>query len=217
MSRLHPFDWLFREFAESEFPDVKKSIATPTPTLADFIRSPKVEELLKQIQPPDGAVDPTEVHEYLALLYSIYRFWDAGETTATLERETLEPALDNPADSPPALPVSAMYIQLPPSWFWTRITDETPFEPVDGIFLSVGGTNTEFTAVAVLGLREERQGFSQVTVTASEEDFEKAQSEVRKPKFQPVMDGGEAAGFRSIVSQAELLHLSHLALTCIAG
>ncbi len=49
-------------------------------------------------------------------------------------------------------------------------------------------------------------------MTAEPGDFLIARDMVRAEPFAPDMEGGSAAGFRSIASQAELLHLVHLAL-----
>jgi hypothetical protein len=69
----------------------------------------------------------------------------------------------------------------------------------------------------VLGLRAERDGFSQISVVAHPDDLRAAPDLARPDRFEPVLEGGTRAGFRSIVSPAELLLLTHLALTRGAG
>ena len=70
--------------------------------------------------------------------------------------------------------------------------------------------------LAVLGLRPERGGFSQIALTVPPEDLAQAKDFVRRPRFAPVLEGGERAGVKSLVSEAELLHLAHLALAQVA-
>ena len=74
----------------------------------------------------------------------------------------------------------------------------------------------ELLVLAVLGLRPVRVGFSQISVAAPPLDVAGAARLVRRPLFAPVLEGGERAGMKSLVSDAELLHLTHLALGQIA-
>jgi hypothetical protein len=111
------------------------------------------------------------------------------------------------------VPHGACYLQLPERLFWARIAQDATAEPVDGLFLASGAEGGEVTVLAVLGFRPERGGFSQVTVTAPPEDFARAGSFVRRPLFAPALEGGERAGVRSLLSEAELLYLASLALT----
>ena len=74
----------------------------------------------------------------------------------------------------------------------------------------------ELLVLAVLGLRPEREGFSQIAVAAPPEEVAGAARLARRPPFAPVLEGGERAGMKSLVSEAELLHLAHLALAQVA-
>jgi hypothetical protein len=65
--------------------------------------------------------------------------------------------------------------------------------------------------VAVLGLREDRDGFSQISVTATSADVAAA-APSRQPALGPAMPGGDVAGFHSVTSVAEMLLLVRLAL-----
>jgi hypothetical protein len=114
--------------------------------------------------------------------------------------------------SRPTVPHGACYLQLPERIFWARIADTAAPEPLDGVFLVAGPAGAELTVLAVLGLRPDRDGFSQLVVTAPAADFSHAREAARRPLFAPVLDGGDRAGLRSLVSEAELLYLAHLAL-----
>jgi hypothetical protein len=74
----------------------------------------------------------------------------------------------------------------------------------------------EVTLLAVLGLRQERGGFTQVTVHARPTDFAAARGAQRDPPFAPVMDGGTSGGVLSVATPAELLTLVQLALLAVA-
>ena len=116
----------------------------------------------------------------------------------------------------PDVPHRACYLQLPERLFWARISDTAAPEPLDGLFLAAGPGDREITVLAVLGLRPERGGFSQIALTVPPEDLAQAKDFVRRPRFAPVLEGGERAGVKSLVSEAELLHLAHLALAQVA-
>ena len=73
-----------------------------------------------------------------------------------------------------------------------------------------------WTVAAILGLRSGRDGFSQITVTGGADDVAGAARDRRDPPFAPVMDGGGEAGFKSVTTAGELLHLAHLALISAA-
>ncbi len=80
------------------------------------------------------------------------------------------------------------------------------------MFVVRNDCDLQLTVVAVLGLRPDRDGFSQITVSATVADMLAAAATRREPPFGPVMDGGREAGFLSVTSEGELLHLAHLAL-----
>ena len=181
---------------------------------------------LRQLSPPGEAAAGTTIAEYETLLYAVYRFWSTGRHSLALGREALEHALapddrGHPGPAPdvratPDVPHRACYLQLPERLFWARISDTAAPEPLDGLFLAAGPGDREITVLAVLGLRPERGGFSQIALTVPPEDLAQAKDFVRRPRFAPVLEGGERAGVKSLVSEAELLHLAHLALAQVA-
>jgi hypothetical protein len=166
--------------------------------------------------------------EYGTLLYVAHRFWRAGRHTISLDGAAVERmlALDQggragareaaQTGSPLTVPHGACYLQLPERLFWARIAPDAPAEPLDGLFLAAGADGREITVLAVLGFRPERGGFSQVALTVPTEDFARAGGLARRPLFAPALEGGERAGVKSLLSEAELLHLVSLALA-LAG
>lgn len=158
-------------------------------------------------------MSPEAAVEYLSLLYVGYRYWEAGKHTFQVDRRSLEAFFRAPPTGPLQAPHGACYLELPERWFWGRIDEEASHEPIEGLFVVTA--KAEFMVVAVLGLREERHGFSQITVTGDDSDIKAAGESLRQPPFAPTMDGGVTAGFKSVTTQGELLHLSYLALAAV--
>lgn len=217
MSRLHPFDYVFGETADERFGELRTEATRSRRDLTErveFLRFEPVRRLLADLRTPDaGDSAGAALEEYGALLYVAYRYWAAGRRAFELGREDVTRMLgEDPPDGAPEVPHGACYLRLPAQLFWAQIHPGGPHEPLDGLFVAAGAGGREITVLAVLGLRAERAGFSQITITAPREDVAQAGATVRSPLFAPVMEGGERAGFRSLVSEGELLHLAHLAL-----
>jgi hypothetical protein len=216
VSRAHPFELVFAPVAETWFGAIKADAGRSgrsADTRAGFAGLESAQQILSEMAPPDTtSVDPMAAGEYLALLFAGYAFWAAGRYTVTVPRARLERMIETPP-APAGLPPGSGYLQLPEQWFWSQVDGASPHEPLDGWFWTSGGTPRELTVVAVLGLRRERPGFSQLSLTAVETDLPAAAQQLRDPPFAPLMEGGDRAGFRSLRSTAELLWLTHLALS----
>jgi hypothetical protein len=215
MTRITPFDLVFHDLvAELDALAAAAARAGKDPRdRAAFTAVPEVQRLLERLAPPAAPDGPGTTDEYAALLYAAFRFRDAGERVLAVSRARLEPrlALRPPAQAP-RIPAGACYLQLPPSWFWARATDDAAHEPLDGCFVVAGSRGDEITIVAVLGLRRERGGFTQITLHVAPGDFVEARAVRRDPPFAPLMEGGATARFHSLATPAELLTLVHLAL-----
>lgn len=212
MSRLHPFDFVFADFAAKHFPEIQREAPDPNLDLGTLTRLPATQNALQAL----GGLDPDDsapvITEYLLLLFAAYRYWVAGQSTRTVARPALEALLaDSPAEHAP-FPEGACYLQLPGHMFWATIGEAAPHEPLDGLFVIGPGASGEVTVVAVLGLRSGREGFSQIAVTAPGAEIAAVEATLPSPAFAPMMQGGAEAGFRSVTSEAELLYLARLAL-----
>lgn len=221
MSRQTPFDLVFRDLVP-EFEALRTDAERQGHALRDlttFAQAPAVQHLLQRVEAPELLErEPAAAAEYLTLLYAAFRFWDAGERLVPVDRPALEPALDTaPEPLRLAVPDSACYVQLPHQWFWAQVGPGGPHEPLDGMFVAAGARGDALTVVAVLGLRPDRPGFSQVSLTAHPDDVQAAPALARSDRFAPVLEGGDRAGFRSVTSAAELLLLTQLALIPGAG
>lgn len=216
MTRPTPFDLVFRDLVGG-LEALRAAARRAARELGDrtaFARAPEVQGLLARIAPPaDGPDVPGSRDEYLTLLYAAYRFWEVGERVLPVPRARLESAIASPPPpGTPAIPGGACYLQLPPSWWWAKVTDDGAHEPLDGCFAVAGTRGDEVTVVAVLGLRRGRAGFTQVALTVSPADFTDAAAIRRDPPFAPLIGGGASAGVHSLATPAELLTFVHLAL-----
>jgi hypothetical protein len=209
MTRPHPFEFAFRDVATAVFVPLHATL--PTPTLADFAQRQEITDLLDQIAPPDAeGVDPTVRGGMAQLAFLAYRFLEGGEVTVTVEQDSLDAAIAIPLTKDRGIPTTPFYLQLPQRHVWGQINEEAPHEPVDGIFAAPSGDVV--CLAAVLGFHPDRMGFSQFTTEVDAEGWQQASQHVRNPPFAPKMDGGAGMGFKSIVSEAELIHLVQLAL-----
>lgn len=222
MSRPTPFDLAFSNLATERFPGVRDEAldsATDVTDRAQFAKLPTVQRLFAEVAHPALVEQrPDAADEYLTSLYVAYRFWAAGCHVVAIDHVRLKATLASArAGDVPLVPRGACYLQLPERVFWAQIDHEAPHEPLDGVFVTLSGTGRELTILAVLGLRPERRGFSQLVVRVAPPSLLAAADEVRTPPFAPVPAGGEAAGLMSLVSVAELLHLVQLALRQVTG
>ena len=217
MSRTHPFDLVFSEFADTFFPRIRDEAPDTTIDLATLTRLPTAQRLLRELGSPELAEsDPRAMTEYLALLFVAYRYWIAGQHTLWVDRDKLTAAIDSGSTDAHAADEDACYLAFPERWCWATIGDNQPHEPLDGLFVVSAKAQAEITVVAILGLRPGRDGFSQITVTGGADDLVNAARDRRDPPFAPVMNGGADAGFKSVTTEGELLHLTHLALVSAA-
>ena len=207
MSRLHPFDLAFGPVAEEWFGEIRADGGREARDPGAFAKLPAVERIMAEMQPEGGPAEPEASEEYLRLLYVAYHFWEQGRETVTVPDKVLE--ISNTQHATPNTEV-AWYFVLARNRFWAQVNPTEPHEPVDGFFL-VSTSRKEYVLLVILGLREERQGFSQISLIVTTPEMERAVP-VRLPPLAPVMPGGEAAGFRSIVSADDLLYLVRLAL-----
>lgn len=216
MSRLTPFDHAFAHLAEDRFPEIREEAATcrTAPDRAHFSRLPSVQRLLTEVVSQALVEEhPEAADEYLTSVFVAFRFWEAGQHVITLGRRELEATITAGRElPPPSIPYGACYLQFPERWFWAQVDPAAPHEPLDGVFVVLSEPPGELTVVAVLGLRADRNGFSQLVVQATPAHLRQAPQAVRIPPFEPVVEGGREAGLKSVVSVAELLYLAELAL-----
>ncbi len=221
MTRIDPFDFAFAPLAAERFPLVREEAQLTRKHPDDrtqFAMLSSVQKILSDVEEPEVVQNDAAAGEaYLTAVYVAYRFWEAGKPVFSVSTEDIEEvAFEVTPETFAEIPGGACYLQLPERSFWAQVDPEAPHEPLDGLFVTTGPRG-EVTVMAVLGLRTDRPGFSEVTVVAQPSDFAAAQLEARDPPFAPVIEGGEEAGLRSIVTEGEVLHLALLALIASQG
>lgn len=222
MSRLKAFEDVLGDWAEERFQEIRRegeASGLETTDRNEFKKLPAVTRLLDELGAGESGAAALE--EYATFLYVSYRYWLGGRNSFEVSLQHLERLLSGAGEAAgrreAEVPRGACYFLLPERLFWAQIQTGAPHEPLDGLFLVSDRERREITVLAVLGLREERMGFSQVAITAPAEDFYDARLAVRDPPFAPVMEGGLHGGVHSVVSEGELLYLGYLALTTLGG
>lgn len=206
--RPTPFDLVFAELAEAEFPALRDALerAGEDPQDRDaFLLRGEAGALLQQIRPAEGVGEG--IAELAALAHHAFLFWRSGAMTLPLDRAALAGLLDTEAErvapGDPLVPAS-FYLQLPPRQVWAELEPGAPHEPLDGCFVAESGGDG-LRVLGVFGLHPDRMGF-----TVAEAEGSAPVGLVRTgtdPLFAPVLAGGAAAGLYSIAGLEELLEL----------
>jgi len=218
VTRLSPFELAFGTRMEERFSEIPREAESESKDPSDpgqFASLRSVQHLMGEIESPEAIeADPRAAVEYLTLLYVASRYWDAGQSTRYVDADLFseERVARLLRGIPVSVPGGGCYLQLPERLVWSQIGPTAPHEPLDGLFAAESRDRRQFTVVAVLGLRPDRHGFSQISFSVSTSDLAELPGMMRSPPFAPVMDGGVAAGFKSVTSAGELLLLAQLAL-----
>lgn len=222
MARLTPYELTFGGVEEhfGVAREEAEALGKDTADFAQFVSLPTVQRIVAEIESPDLlAANPPAAIEYHTLVYAAFQFWVAGKHLLKVADDFPSDALPGGTmpDTNPSVPGGACYIQLPERSIWAQVDPTSPHEPIDGLFVCLPPRFPQLTVVAILGLRAGRAGFSQISARVALSDLEAVREGIRSQPFDPVMDGGRAAGFHSITSLGELLLLTQLALTQAAS
>lgn len=209
-TRTDPFTLVFGELAEERFPALKASLASSGKDPFDrdsFILDQAVTEFLRDLVPEDAP--PESLHEFIAVLQHGYLFWANGARIVSITATGL-PSTGSHAPSAPHAP---LYLQLPSHLYWAQLEPDEPHEPLDGFFIYPIGQGVR--ALAIFGVHPERPGFS-VAEVAGERPAPLPPRPDGSAPFAPLMDGGAAAGLRSVAGPDELLALAWSSLPSVA-
>lgn len=208
MSRLSPFDLVFGELAAERFPALRVSLAAGRTDPADrdaFLLDRAVTEFLRELVPEDAP--PESLHEFIAVLQHSFLYWDAGSRVIVADMAGKAgmpgPSGTTASSAPPA------YVQMPSHLYWGRLEPGAPHEPLDGFF--VHPWREGIRALAIFGMHPERPGFT-VAEVAGPAPVAHPRRIDGSPSFAPLMEGGAAAGLRSVAGAHELLLLAWQAL-----
>ncbi len=202
MSRTTPFALVFGELAEERFPALKASLTGAGIDPADrdaFVLDRAVTEFLRDLVPEDAP--PESLHEFIAVLQHCYLFWEAGSRVGGSAGSAL-PHWPLPASPPDRLPG---YYQLPTHLYWGQLEPDAPHEPLDGLFIHQW--KDAIRALAIFGMHPERPGFTVSEVAGPPPGPLPKRADGSEP-YAPQMEGGTAAGIRSVSGPAELLALA---------
>ena len=218
MSTARPLPWtaLIAALGAATFEGMRAALAKAGTDPFDrdaFLLDGAVGRVLRDLVPVDAPA--VAVTEYGALLHALYLHWSHGSPLRTLERGAATALLSAPPDAPPppAEPAVA-YVQLPERLVWAASAPSAPHEPLDGMF--VVQWRGRCRALAVLGFRPDRQGFTTIEADALlPPRLEKRPD--GSPAFATVLPAGDRLGFFSVTSPSELALLALLALSAAQG
>lgn len=217
MTRLHPFE-RFTEIADIWFPAIRAEAKEQHRDPRDrvqFTAMPSVQHALQDIEDPAFLEEqPAAAEDYLAVLSALFTFWNGGQHTISITKDQFEEILsDPPRWSRVPTEDSDVYLQLPERWFWAQIEEGAPHEPIDGMFVATNTTTRELSLLAVLGLRQDRDNFSQIHVLAAFDDLGGLAEALTSSPFESVVEGGKAAGVKSVSTAGEAVVLALVGLS----
>lgn len=198
MARLSPFDLVFGRLADERFPPLRTALEGVEATDRDvFIMEREAIQLVRELRPDDGIGEA--IDQLVALVHHAYLFWAAGSVVVQVGAEVLD---RDGAKGDILAP--AWYARFPERRVWAQVVEGAAHEPLDGCFAHrLGGDSLR--VLGVFGLHADRPGFSVVEVSGPRPQGLARES--GEPLFAPRMEGGAAAGLRSIAGEEELLEL----------
>lgn len=217
-ARRTPYELVFAdgEIETAVFPRIRaeaaaRSVDTRHPARFGFLSV--VGDAIRAVVPEE--VEPDALDQYRALFLHGYNFWSYGKRVYAVEPAVaryLVEAAPRMEGWLPIVPHPALYLQLPPHLFWGSISPESPPEPLDGFFITQAGEGGHLEALAVLGIRRDRAGFSVIPVSAEAgpgipAEWLTAPGRESGRDFDNVLPGGEISGLYSILTTTEALKL----------
>jgi hypothetical protein len=202
MSRLHPFE-LIRDAAVTEwFPALRDEAGGEREVEALLMRRPMM-DLLHDLRPDEGLGDG--VDDFVAFVHACYLYWCDGEHTVPLDEAATLGLVTAAGEASIGASewAGSRYVQVHPRLLWSRLVSSDIHEPLDGWF--VIPEPPALRIVACLGLHPSRPGLSVMAVKGTMPN-ELVRDDGSLP-FAPEMEGGFAAGLRSVATAGELLSL----------
>jgi len=197
--RPTPFDLVFGRIADERFPALRDSLQQAVPTDRDaFLMAPEAIQLVRDLRPEEGIGEA--IDQLVALAHHAYLFWAAGRPLIELSEDLLESRPPSADGTAPA----AYYARFPEHRIWAQVIEGASHEPLDGSFVHAL-PDQSIRVLGVFGLHPDRIGFSVVEVAGPR--VETLTREDGTALFAPRLEGGAAAGLRSIAGEEELLEL----------
>ena len=231
--RPTPYELVFDvpAFQDDFFPRIaaqEKEFGVVSDTTS-FLRLDAAQELLEAVLPEDvtgpaaapgrapSGASAFVVDRYAALLFTAYRFWQAGGPVHVFDEALTRALLSAPphvqAWSLERAPASG-YVQLPRNLVWSVVEEREPPEPVDGFFWArTGGEAPSLIVVLALGVRADRPGFSVLDAAAPLPPAGHfAGDEGAADDFANFLPGGELQQLHGVRTPAEALRMASLCL-----
>ncbi len=199
---------VFDAIGEPRFVEMRDALAADAVAVFDrdrFLLHQAVASVLRDLVPGEAPVET--VTAYGTLLHFLYVGWSAGWPRRAVEAAALRRSLGETAPvGPPAAGHAFGLYDLPPRLVWGRPEPDGAAEPVDVLFTDTGPERLR--ALAVLGAREGRDGFSIVEVDIALPITRPGPRHDGSPAFASVLPGGERAGLVSLATTHELAWLA---------
>lgn len=216
MSRALPWTALMEALGEQRFVEIRESLERNrvNPLERDaFVLDGTVGNLLRDVMAEDAPAET--VNAYAALLHMLYLAWSEGWPVIAVDAAALRSAVASPR-RPTTEDRRRLfsYVQLPENLVWAEPVPGAPHEPVDGGFLVQ--RDELVTALAVLGFRPEREGFTTAEAAVRVPVTPPPRPDGSAP-FASRLPGGERAGLVSVADETELVALLLLAAGSAPG
>lgn len=214
-NRAVPWTELVGAIGEERLAEVRTSLAERGTDGLDrdaFLLDPAAVNLLRDLVPEGAPVEA--VIAWAALLHMMYVAWARDWPVASVSADALRAALERPSGLAPRTPPAVCYVQLPERLVWAEPEPGAPHEPMDGIFLVAG---QRLRAVAVLGLRSGRDGFTTMESDLALPAAAPGTREGGSVPFASLLPGGDLARLIGVASPHELGALALLALATAEG
>jgi hypothetical protein len=205
--RQLPWSGLIKGIGEHHFVEISEGLKQTRIDDLDrdaFLLHGAVGAVLRDLMPEDA---PSEsINAYGALLHMLYVMWARDFPLIVTTEEQVRTALrgDYPLSHSPDFPLAA-YVQLPERLVWGEPVAGDAHEPLDGVF--VIATHEKVHALAILGFRIEREGFTTMEGAIALPSPPSGPRLGGDEPFTSAMPGGAEAGLISVVDETELATL----------
>lgn len=217
-ARLTPYELILEPLEREDFPAIRaegEQRGSDVHRRDQFLLLGHAGAALDQMVAEDA--DPESLDEYGELLYQGFQFWSYGRRMYSIE-SSVAMQLTEPeyamGDWIFAAPPSS-YIQFPYQKLWARVSADSPYEPLDGVFVVAANTQeradsgVHVRVQMVLGLRPDRPG---VSLVSYRDDLvpTKVAARAERPwraegvAYANAIPGGERMGYRTLATTSEL-------------
>ncbi|HEY2806091.1 MAG TPA: hypothetical protein VGI92_09560 [Gemmatimonadales bacterium] len=208
MNRLLPWTDIVAAIGEEHFEQIRASLDFAHTRDLDrdaFLLNGSAAAMLRDLMPAEAPAEM--VSAYGALLHMLYVMWARGWPIVEADEAQLRDAVlkSAPLSLGPSV-ARSFYLQLPERLVWAEPAEGESHEPLDGIFVIEAGDRVH--ALAVLGFREGREGFTtmegaiRLPAPAPEKRVDGS------APFSSTISGGESAKLISVVDEHELAALA---------